>query len=428
MNRIVLIGNGFDLAHGMKTSYNDFIEYLWEDILEEIKASGTLSVDNDLFKVSGHSGKQGELNKDFPAKDKIERLFKTRSFNNDFFKRIVERQYIDSWVDIEKEYYVRLTECYKIDQQQKSDASKKQIDKLNSDVKQIKDKLHEYLKIVEDDFNKQYDCSSGTQFRKEKAIGYKMYRNIELRDCAEDFIEKQVELEYEKIKPSFHALNTGNKTIQQLSTHDAAVLVSLPNDMNKKDLRKIMVDNERPMLFVNIPDEVLRLSFNYTLTEELYFDSKNYLRFDWKQPKYINPIHIHGSIQKEDNNPIIFGYGDELDDDYLEIEKLDDNRYLENIKSVKYLDRDNYKRLLEFVNSDPYQVVIMGHSCGNSDRTLLNTLFEHDNCVSIKPYYHQKEDGSDNYSDMVRNITRNFNDKQKLRDRVVNKQYCEPLL
>lgn len=25
MNRIILIGNGFDLAHGMKTSYKDFI-------------------------------------------------------------------------------------------------------------------------------------------------------------------------------------------------------------------------------------------------------------------------------------------------------------------------------------------------------------------------------------------------------------------
>lgn len=189
-----------------------------------------------------------------------------------------------------------------------------------------------------------------------------------------------------------------------------------------------MIENKSPMLFVNMPDEVLRLSFNYTLTEKLYFDSNKFIRFDWMHPMVIDSVHIHGSIHKKDNNPIIFGYGDELDDDYLEIEKLDDNRYLENIKSVKYLDRDNYKRLLEFVNSDQYQIVIMGHSCGNSDRTLLNTLFEHDNCVSIKPYYHKREDGSDNYSDIVRNITRNFNDKQKLRDRVVNKQYCEPLL
>jgi hypothetical protein len=30
MNRIILIGNGFDLAHGMKTSYRDFIDDFWE--------------------------------------------------------------------------------------------------------------------------------------------------------------------------------------------------------------------------------------------------------------------------------------------------------------------------------------------------------------------------------------------------------------
>ncbi len=33
----------------------------------------------------------------------------------------------------------------------------------------------------------------------------------------------------------------------------------------------------------------------------------------------------------------------------------------------------------------------------------------------------------DNYTEIVRNITRNFNDKQLLRERVVNKTYCQPL-
>ena len=70
----------------------------------------------------------------------------------------------------------------------------------------------------------------------------------------------------------------------------------------------------------------------------------------------------------------------------------------------------------------------MGHSCGNSDRTLLNTLFEHRNCVSIKPYYHLKEDGTDNYIELIQNISRNFNDMQLMRDRVVNKSYCRPLV
>ena len=30
MNRLVLIGNGFDLAHGLKTSYADFINWYWD--------------------------------------------------------------------------------------------------------------------------------------------------------------------------------------------------------------------------------------------------------------------------------------------------------------------------------------------------------------------------------------------------------------
>ena len=28
MNRIILIGNGFDLAHGLKTSYKNFLDAL----------------------------------------------------------------------------------------------------------------------------------------------------------------------------------------------------------------------------------------------------------------------------------------------------------------------------------------------------------------------------------------------------------------
>lgn len=31
MNRIVLIGNGFDLAHGLPTGYVDFINNYWEN-------------------------------------------------------------------------------------------------------------------------------------------------------------------------------------------------------------------------------------------------------------------------------------------------------------------------------------------------------------------------------------------------------------
>ena len=29
MNRLIIIGNGFDMAHGLKTSYMDFINWYW---------------------------------------------------------------------------------------------------------------------------------------------------------------------------------------------------------------------------------------------------------------------------------------------------------------------------------------------------------------------------------------------------------------
>ena len=36
MNRIVLIGNGFDLAHGLKTKYEHFIKWYWDQRLHNI--------------------------------------------------------------------------------------------------------------------------------------------------------------------------------------------------------------------------------------------------------------------------------------------------------------------------------------------------------------------------------------------------------
>ena len=121
---------------------------------------------------------------------------------------------------------------------------------------------------------------------------------------------------------------------------------------------------------------------------------------------------------------VIFGYGDDLDENYKKISNLNDNRYLTNFKSIKYLESDRYRKALQFMDAAPYQVFIMGHSCGNSDRTLLNKLFEHKNCVSVKPYFYQML-GSDNYLDIVQNISRNFTDMNLMRDRVVNKLYCD---
>ena len=51
MNRLVIIGNGFDLAHGLKTSYNDFLDFLWEKIYEELMLESKNSCIDTYYKI-----------------------------------------------------------------------------------------------------------------------------------------------------------------------------------------------------------------------------------------------------------------------------------------------------------------------------------------------------------------------------------------
>lgn len=162
------------------------------------------------------------------------------------------------------------------------------------------------------------------------------------------------------------------------------------------------------------PERTMLLCFNYTGTVKEY-----------EQYGGLILNYIHGELEHPEH--IIFGYGDELDKDYQDILDKQDNELLKNVKSVKYLETKNYHKMLDFLMAAPFQVLIMGHSCGNSDRTLLNTVFEHENCVSIKPFYHKWEDGSDNYLELVQNISRNFTNMRLFRDRVVNKEQCKTM-
>jgi len=69
-----------------------------------------------------------------------------------------------------------------------------------------------------------------------------------------------------------------------------------------------------------------------------------------------------------------------------------------------------------------------GHSCGKSDRTLLNTIFEHKNCKTIKSFFYIDEKGINDQNDRILNLYRNFKDKSLFRERVIDKTNCEPLV
>ena len=409
MNRLVLIGNGFDLAHGLKTSYADFIDWYWEQWGARLLACRKRE-DSDVFCSFTLKGQEGlsfrsmierklaspyaEIPKYVIKQAKEDRSLCRFQMRSPLFEQICKSYETKKWVDIENEYYELLTKCalenYKITT----------VEELNKHLNYLQEKLIEYLNIV----NK-------TDIQPIASIGGAIYSPFKKQDISiagQDALIEHIIADLglpddEWRKKLYNYCFTGA---------NIDVIKKFREDIgpNTRDF-----DTEEAPEVLRLPKQIMFLNFNYTNTVEKY---------NYKWAGYIIN-QIHGKLDMPES--IIFGYGDEMDENYKRLEKKNDNRCLTNIKSIKYLETSSYRKVLSFIESEPYQILIMGHSCGNSDRTLLNTLFEHRNCVSVKPYYYINEKGEDNYLELAQNISRNFKDTQLMRDRVVNKEYCEPL-
>lgn len=435
MNRIIVIGNGFDKAHGLATGYKDFINAYWNEFGNEIcrKYSDWKKgfTDNELMGVRGMISHEDEfvrfeifrshkeelsiavlaylnkgayngiLEKLNSMNDGLDgpvlKVSLRTTFNNTFFEHISSKANLKNWLDIENEYYVKLKMLLA---ESDTETRGQKVLKLNQEFDAVKKALERYLtKIVE-----------YAKIQEKSSIKEAFKYLIEPKEIAHGKRESF-------FKSIVHVMGIISDDGMKLDFEDNKEdYMFLSKEESVQHYLKKMLKTDKFKEYYCHPSETLLLNFNYTdIAERLY----------GKDCKEV--IHIHGELGNP-HNPIIFGYGDELDDDYRQIEKLQDNDFLENIKSIRYHETGNYRNLLSFLEADLYQVVIMGHSCGNSDRTLLNTLFEHPNCASVKVYYHQIDENTDNYSQIVRNISRNFNDKAAMRDKVVNKELCTPLV
>ena len=426
MNRIIIIGNGFDLAHNLKTGYKDFINDYWDTVEEGIYDKYWRLLDqqygggkhplNDyedqFIKIEKEYDKTGvnkvcsSYKEDSPLwklhtlidehnNDPSSNVTVTLTFTNHFFEHISHQCSLVNWVDIENEYYKALKELLQEENYQKQNES---IHTLNKEFDDVKGLLEKYLTRI----------TENTELKQHQSIHNVFSSFIEFDEVATC---KQT---------AFINSIFSNTDIYHDFTIDYSEDPAYSECLTKDEQRRYFInknfkyDNFKKN---HLAPYTLLLNFNYTQTaEKLYAENC-----------FNEIINIHGELNNE-NNPIIFGYGDELDNDYERIERLQNNDFLENIKSIRYHKTKNYRSLLEFIALGPYQVFIMGHSCGNSDRTLLNTLFEHDNCLSIKVFYRQYKDGTDNYIDLIKNISRNFNNKPNMRDIVVNRENCSPLV
>lgn len=405
MNRLVLIGNGFDKAHNLPTSYQDFIDWYWEgrfDFLKNCFSSVSKAALCDVavsgFPVWYSFFEQGPsvLHEKSGAKLFLELCQRgiCRPTMTPLFERIHKSIETKGWVDIENDYYELLKE-YVLD-----NVSEVQIDDLNTQLLDLQTLLVTYLDNIKISDN-----------LLDRDVLRKIYEPIKRKDISIG----EIEALREHIESGFKRDSNEWRWITELYGYKDLSSYKVEEYRLKYEKNKDVLNEEEPPLELMLPHNIMLLNFNYTHTVDLYC----------KKGDIFTINQIHGDLK--DPKSIIFGYGDELDDDYKTILNMNKNKFLGNIKSIKYLEADNYRKMLSFIESEPYQILIMGHSCGNSDRTLLNTLFEHRNCVSVKPYYYKREDGTDNYLELVQNISRNFTDMKLMRDRVVNKTYCKPL-
>lgn len=357
MNRLVITGNGFDLSHGLKTSYSNFLLDYFKTIVEAF-LNYDKEFEDDFFTLKyknayRYSTSSEELTvENFKEIDKylkkfIDDGFCIVEFNSTLIQNLYDNVNTLNWVDIEMEYFNILSSF------RKSKYNDDAIKKLNSDFELLKQKLRDYL-----------------------------------------------------IKLRIEELNFRNSTYSSLFTED----------IKKEEI--VLKELEENIS----PGTIHFLNFNYTSTIYNYCENLNTYSKD-----VITELNfIHGELGDKEN-PLIFGFGDELNVDYLEFENLRNNELFTHIKSFKYSQTSNYHNLVRFIESRDFQVYIIGHSCGLSDRTMLNYIFEHDNCKSIKIFYHQKNETEDDYTEKTYNISRHFSDKGLMRMKLVPKDKSKPM-
>jgi len=362
MNRIILVGNGFDLAHGLKTSYKDFINhylksvferfreqhYRYSDPLISIQSKHPYVVSFPRESTSDYNTYLGEFIKDYKSDYKvvISPLLQFTRLN------LLSK----NWVDIEMDYFKVLSNAIK-----NNIVDVKNVLEINEQLKHIKKELVDFLKI----YNSRI----------------------------------------EKIIPDPGLLNIFNERI---------LWNDISTTFNPEEMRKdsILTYNDyvarKPR-----PIQTMIVNFNYTSTLEHYLDETN----DVQGNTTLN--YIHGKLDSVENEPI-FGFGDEFDKTYLEFEEYNENCLFEHVKSFRYFLTPNNKDLLRFVSSDLFQVYILGHSCGLTDRTMLRSIFENKNCKAIKIFHYKRPDGSNDYHEKTIELGRHFTDKGYMRRVIVD--------
>lgn len=283
---VIIIGNGFDLAHNLKTDYSSFIE--------------------DIRKDNNR-----------PEGDKIYNNILGDQKSNGFLSILLRHYKKGNWSDIESTYFDFLRNYY--------------------DKDFFKDKFSEIFyystaKELNDEFN-------------------------QIKQCLKIYLLKE--------QDKFNKISGYDNFFSQFDKNNTLVL-----------------------------------NFNYTNTVKQY--TKKLLN--------VNCIHIHGELE---NDNMIFGFS-AADQEYFYLLNKNDNELLKNIKRKQYEFSNKIDELDAFIKDDDYSIFILGHSCGISDREILNKIFTTKSVSIISTFFYTKQEFGNTSVNIERIIDNESNGENKV--------------
>lgn len=327
---ILIIGNGFDLAHGLKTSYKDFLDFCVEQNNKRIPMAvkyGTTFIDNIWFRH--------------------------------FWLR--QEELGNTWIDLEEEILTVIENLSNI----------ANIARLQP-VTNPNFRFPAMFVIRKDAINFQF--SNIAEFI--KPVNYNCqtdecgYKELETNDFSsiyyfvKDF-DSLVRLIYDKLR--------------EFTKEFEKYLIENVNACLQSQVAsgyKLTLKTSR--LYV--------LSFNYTNTcESLYQYECNNLVRDLK----IETTYVHGKVSSSDDSNLVLGTKSFSNKNI----PLCFNVFKKHNQRHKYNTIEPYQELLKQIKSPGANPVfhIIGHSLDESDHKILKHILDADKNAIIKVYYHDKE-------------------------------------
>lgn len=352
MKNVLLIGNGFDLAHGLLTNYKDFLTIM--KIWGDFKKNVDLACENRVYDTQYEKYLSAANKIDKNKIDKLDSIFKNNSWV-DYYKRCEAE--LNGWIDFEKEMQPVL--------------------KLFNEVMSLDLNIEVVNQIV-------------TCFISKDSLSAEMQRvaNLWERYFIKKYTVQKVKVGYE-INSKYLSNRSGllkEKLIEDLRSEFNQFIEALEIYLEEFVVKK---DSGFKLEEINKNRFDVVISFNYTEIE------KNYLNINLD-----NVYHIHGNLSATPNNMV------------LGVNEIKDDIKNDFIYFVKYFQRIQkrssiaYKKELE----EPFDLYVYGHSLDVSDKDILEELFHKAKHVTI--YYYSQKDYETKVINLISNFGRSFLEKK----------------